>query len=142
VRRLKRLMEISNADRLLLFRAFFVVASARLVLWVLSSGSARRVVSMMARSTQKISIDRFVWAVKVVSAVLPRATCLTQAIAVQAMLARQGHASSVEIGIAKDNGRLEAHAWVVCGNHIVIGGPDITRYSYLGTWNIESNGAF
>jgi hypothetical protein len=77
-------------------------------------------------------IERFVWAVKVVSRYVPRASCLTQAVAVQALLARAGHESSIEIGVAKDTAQqFQAHAWVVCDNKIVLGGPNVAGYARL-----------
>jgi hypothetical protein len=53
---------------------------------------------------------------------VPAASCLTQALALQAILARQGHPSVVRIGVAKsDNEEFAAHAWVECGGYVVLG---------------------
>ena len=134
MRRLKRLAGLTNGERLLLLRALVVVGVARASLWLLPVAAARRVVMTTAAVADKASAEQSVWAVKAVSRYLPRATCLTQALAVQALLARVGHESRVEIGVAKDSGKFEAHAWVTCGDRIVIGGPDVARYSRLTTW--------
>ena len=48
------------------------------------------------------SLEQMVWAVTVVSRYLPGATCLTQALAAQALLTQSGFPSQVEIGVAKD----------------------------------------
>ncbi len=53
---------------------------------------------------------------------MPRASCLTQALALQYLLARAGHACDLQIGVRRDEaGRFLAHAWVSCNGHIVLG---------------------
>jgi hypothetical protein len=151
MRRLKRFAELTNVERLLLLRAFCIVAAARVALWSLPVKTARRAISIIAGVTlaavydtrtinSEVSVERFVWAVKVVSRCIPRATCLTQAVAIQPLLARAGHASRLEIGVAKDAGDFQAHAWVVCDGRVIIGGPDVTRYSRLMTLETSSIG--
>jgi hypothetical protein len=60
-----------------------------------------------------------------------RADCLVQALAGQAMLLRRGIASTIAVGAAKhpDNS-LEAHAWLLCGSEVILGG-DISRFEPL-----------
>lgn len=53
---------------------------------------------------------------------VPRASCLTQAMALQWLLARSGHASELYVGVRQaPGGRFEAHAWVSCNQRIVLG---------------------
>lgn len=53
---------------------------------------------------------------------VPRASCLTQALALQYLLARAGHACDLHVGVRRDPaGRFEAHAWVSCNGRIVLG---------------------
>lgn len=53
---------------------------------------------------------------------VPRASCLTQALALQWLLARAGHASELFVGVRQDaDGRFAAHAWVSCNQRIVLG---------------------
>ena len=42
-------------------------------------------------------------------------SCLAVSLALWWLLARQGIASEVRVGIRKDGGTFEAHAWVECG---------------------------
>ena len=42
-------------------------------------------------------------------------TCLRQALALQLMLGQCGIASDLRIGVRKEDGALQAHAWVECG---------------------------
>jgi len=55
---------------------------------------------------------------------VPFATCLSQALTVQFLLARRGIESTLWLGARRtDAGRFSAHAWVQCGGRFVIGGP-------------------
>ena len=131
-KRITRFLQLSWAERLLLLRAAIVLASVRVALQGLPLKAVRRIASAVAFTPPKTSIQNLVWAVSAASRYLPGASCLPQAIALQAMLARSGFSSRVEIGIAREQlHRLEAHAWVTCVDQVVIGGPDVTRYTPL-----------
>ena len=75
---------------------------------------------------------RIAFAVPRAAARLPwRADCLVQALAGQAMLLRRGIASTIAVGTAKHpDGRFEAHAWLVRGKDVILGG-DISRFAPL-----------
>lgn len=54
---------------------------------------------------------------------IPGATCLTQAMALQMLLARQGKSSALRIGVAKNaEGKFHAHAWLQTPHGVAIGG--------------------
>lgn len=82
-----------------------------------ASASARRPVPRPA-SAQDVA-----WAVGVAAEWLPgEYKCLPRAYAAHWLLARHGHASEVQVGVARDAaGKVEAHAWVVQGGQIVVG---------------------
>jgi len=86
---LKKFAHLPRTDKLLLVRAFFLVAAIRLGLWLLQFRVLRRL-SLPSESSSNGApwMDRLIWAVQVVSRYIPRATCLTQALAAQALLAR------------------------------------------------------
>lgn len=69
---------------------------------------------------------------------VPGASCLTQALALQLVLGRAGHASQIQIGVKKDDaGAFTAHAWVTCNDRIVLGQrgthlADFKRLAELG----------
>ena len=72
------------------------------------------------------------WAVRAVSRYVPGATCLTQALAAQALLTQSGRDSRIEFAVKKDEQRrFLAHAWVVCGEQIVIGRAEAEGYQPL-----------
>jgi Transglutaminase-like superfamily len=78
-------------------------------------------------------IDKIAWAVAVASRYVPAATCLTQALAGQILLAHYGEAALLRIGVAKNEaGKLEAHAWVESRGRVVIGDSrELFRYTVL-----------
>ncbi len=136
MRRLTRLVGLRSSERRLLLRAFVVVGVAQAALWLLPLVIVRRVVARTAGAIEQVPVERFVWAVNVASRYLLRPTCLAQAMATHALLTGAGYASSVEIGVVKDAVHgFEAHAWVICDNEIVIGGPDVARYVRLTAWD-------
>jgi hypothetical protein len=132
-KRLRRFGELSCSERLLLLRALLVVAVARVALWVCPLATSRRVVATAARGRKTHAVEQLAWAVTVVSRYVPRATCLTQALAMQVLLTHSGHQSRVEVGVVKDS-RFEAHAWVVCDGKVVVGAAETGRYRPIFAW--------
>jgi hypothetical protein len=86
--------------------------------------------------------DQVLWAVTVASGRAPRwTTCLSQALTVQAMLARRGLSSRLHVGVVRgDHGELEGHAWVEREGRIVIGGSaaEVARFSPLATFDVDA----
>jgi hypothetical protein len=64
-----------------------------------------------------------------VSQFVPKATCLTQAIAALILLNLKNYPATLRIGVARNNeGRFEAHAWVESDGNVVIGGSKTSLY--------------
>ena len=128
VQRVKRFLRLPPADRGLFLRALFWVGAVRMALFVAPFQWVWRVCARRPDHADHADrapvaaavnrVDRIVWAVRAAARCVPHATCLTQALACQALLSRSGYASRLEIGVAKDGDdagrRFEAHAWVVC----------------------------
>jgi hypothetical protein len=73
-----------------------------------------------------VSVSRFV----------PRATCLTQAIAAQLLLKQRGYASKLCVGVVRSRrGGFTAHAWVERQHRILIGGAESANYVRLTALN-------
>jgi hypothetical protein len=133
----KAFAALSPQDRRLLLRALFLVAAVRTGLFALPFRTVQRLTARAGRRAAPIhTVGRCVWAVRTASRFVPCASCLTQALAAQVLLARSEHDSRVEIGVTKDEqGRFCAHAWVVCGQEIVIGGAEADQYVPLAAWD-------
>ena len=128
-----RLHSLSGREMLFLARCLTVVGVVRLALTLSSYNRVRGIVTRLdARRDASIAdLRRVAWGVAAAARLVPGATCLTQALAGQYLLARQGNASKISIGIEKGSGsELKAHAWLMSGSHIVLGGS-INGFSHL-----------
>ncbi|TPK99794.1 lasso peptide biosynthesis B2 protein [Mesorhizobium sp. B2-4-12] len=124
-RRMARVLTLSGSEALFLCRCLMVVAAVRLGLTLFSYNRVRDMVTRLnARQCASMGELRLVaWGVAAAARFVPRATCLTQALSGQYILARQGNASHIRIGIERGTGeQLRAHAWLVSDNHVVLGG--------------------
>jgi len=134
---LRKFFRIPDAEQLLLGRALTILAAVRFALWLLPFKTLQRIsaklIQACARKESRFSTERRVWAVRVASRYVPRATCLTQALAAQVLLGLGGVPASVRIGVAKEKGGdFEAHAWLESGGKILLGGIDAEqRYTPL-----------
>lgn len=134
---LTRCLRLPVGDRSLLIQSVVLLAGARLALWALPFNAARRLLTSRAvqrPSAAPVSAERIGWAVSVANRLLPMGTCLTQALAAEALLLRSGHPVEFRIGVVKTSqDRLEAHAWVASGGCVVVGdlGQGLSVYSPL-----------
>ena len=123
-----------------MLRALYLVSAIRLGLFLLPFRVLQRFAQRPGRKSNiAYSSGQCVWAVRAVSRYVPGATCLTQALAAQTFLTRSGHASRIEIGVRKDERRqFLAHAWVVSGDQIILGGAAADGYVPLEAWEKKS----
>jgi hypothetical protein len=125
VRPITRFFRLPATDRSLLLRSLTLVTAARLALWVLPFNVARGFVAKRtARRALSVrpQVERIGWAVSLANRLVPRGTCLTQALAAEALLLRSGYPAEFRIGVVKTGeNRLEAHAWVESSGHLVVG---------------------
>lgn len=132
-------------ERRLLLAAGLLVPAVRLALLLLPRRVARPLVARWLRPgppgraagrcvvpfLHRSTPARIGWAVRVVSACVPGATCLTQALAAQLLLRAGGHAAALRIGVTRAAaGALAAHAWVECGDVVVVGGSCASLAGY------------
>jgi hypothetical protein len=126
--------------RSLLVRTLVLVWIVRTGLWVAPFPLVRRLTNRWARPRRPHAwspaqvgeqVQSVTEAVTRASRFVPRATCLTQALATRILLARLGIESVVRYGAARSaDGKFLAHAWVESAGRVVIGGvtsPD--RYA-------------
>ena len=122
----------------ILLWASALVCAVRLALWFVPFAQLRTAVVALARPrlrpSNRYSANELGWSVRAVSQYLPHATCLTQALALHILLRREGLPSRIKIGVTKDAGRFEAHAWVESQNQVVIGDSALQRYTPLMVW--------
>jgi hypothetical protein len=150
MRPLSRFFGLSSDERRLLLGALFLVGFVRLLQGRLRFTTLRRLVVgrprrlLAAPAEAERVADRVVWAVSAVSA---RAgcwtTCLTQALATQALLARRGVGSRLHVGVVRGAaGQVEAHAWVERDGRVLVGGTaaDVARFAPLTVLDVADGG--
>ena len=131
----------SGKFALLCVAALPVVVAVRLILTCASHRAVLPFIpkgrSGVAHPAMSFRIGR---ATKIAAAIVPGASCLTQALAAQYLLACRGYASQVRIGVklGADN-QVEAHAWLVSGPVIATGGTpgEIAAFNTLTDLSLE-----
>jgi hypothetical protein len=132
----RKFLALSRSDKAILFSCVSVVAAARLGLTLLSYRTVRRWVPTGAGKelASDDEVRRLAWGVRNAARMVPGASCLTQALAAQFLLARSGRRSQIQVGVAQDpEGRVLAHAWLISNGRVVIGGTprELQRYRFL-----------
>jgi hypothetical protein len=139
MRRLRQFLRLPPADRRLLATAALLQAAIRVGLNLTPYRRVRAVVDRLTSpsprnpSAPPASPERIAWAVARTASVIPRTSCLTQALAAKVLLERRGHRARVRVGVNRTEGAalLLAHAWVECDGRVVLGGTDLGRYTPL-----------
>ena len=132
--RLLTFLRLPSADRSLAIRAAGWLIAARVALWTLPFA---RVQALVARLGARPSgapgpaPGRLAWAVETTARSIPKASCLTQALAAQVMLERAGERPELRIGVATDRGEFEAHAWLELHGRPLVGDHELDRYARL-----------
>jgi hypothetical protein len=133
---LERLRRLTTAERRLLMRAFVLVVKFRLALSLLPW---RHLIAFTNRPTGRpargLTAERMEWAVRSASRGVPRATCLTQALALNQLLASEDYPCVLHIGVSNDGGGFAAHAWVELHGIPLLSNEAMVRgYSRFLTW--------
>ena len=134
MKRVRQFADLTPLERGLLLRAAVLVAGVRLALWTMPFRWVRLVLGVrraVSPSLEAIRVRRLAWAVQAAARRIPGASCLTQALALQYLLARAGHTAEVHIGVAKHCARgFEAHAWLEYRGEILAGdNGELERYA-------------
>ena len=112
---IRRFLALPANRRRLYLEAWRRLWIARVRLWLMPRSRVRDVlVSVPNVSPVSDAFDprQVAHSVDVVSAYVPRGTCLSKAIAVRQMLAARGRPSEIRLGVARMGHRLDAHAWI------------------------------
>jgi len=136
---LLKFLRLPAAEQRLVVSTTLLLGAIRLGLWLIPFRNLRGVLTRLtqvparAHGSDQLSADQLVWTVTVASRYVPKATCLTQALVAQVLLARHGHPPSrLRIGVARgEEGQLEGHAWLESQGKVIIGGSELERYTPL-----------
>lgn len=134
---------LNRNEAVLLLRALGVLASIRAHLRLrglarVRAGIARR---RADRAPTLGDMREIAWSVRAAARLVPGATCLTQALAGQALLARRGLRSQVEITLPAEGADPAPHAWLLCEGRVVLGGVAAERRAHRALLVMEADGA-
>ena len=131
------------SERGLVLRTLPLVVAIRVALWVMPLRRVRRLLraseGLSFYVPNDLSVSRLEWAVRAVSRRIPMASCLTQSLALQFLLARTGRPSEIHIGVKKDmETGFQSHAWVECDGCMLLSAPsEVVVYSRLLTLKVR-----
>jgi hypothetical protein len=144
MRRLQSFLRLPARERFLYLQTWLLLFRIRLMLWLLPYRRWRQTAARMIhikseRQLERPQVNQITRAVKVTSRYVPQASCLTQALAAQTLLAKAGQRSQLRVGVTHKDGKVEAHAWVQVDGRVVIGGREsVARFSAFPTLELES----
>jgi hypothetical protein len=134
---LHKFFSLPVKEQQFLVKAFFLLIMIRLGLWLLPFRTLQRTLERLFQhpitsNRKSPSPEKFSWAVSAISQYVPAATCLAQALTLQALLSHEGIHSDLAIGVARDDAtRITAHAWLEIDGTVIIGGQERDRYTKL-----------
>ncbi len=138
---IRQFLRLSRSRKILLCQAVVLQVAVRgaLTLFpfrrVVRWFSGPQVAGEASRNEQDIT-----WAVQAAAARIPGTTCLTNALVARFLLTHNGIETRLHIGVAKDSGRLDAHAWLTVADRVVIGEVDkMERFTLLPEISIKDS---
>ena len=143
---MNKLRERSPAQRRILAEAVVAVALARLAVPLVPfERIARRLGLAQGESLERFESDHarraltVAWAVRAAAERLPwHNSCLVEALAAGALLRRRGIPATLYLGVATNvpaPDLMAAHAWVRCGETIVIGRRGHERFTAVASFS-------
>lgn len=94
------------------------------------------------RRIHRFAADEIRWVFWAIDAAAAKsrseALCLPRALAAHSMLRRRGVTSRVCLGVAHEQGKLAAHAWVEVGEDRIIAGPGADAFTRLAEFGGSS----
>ncbi len=139
--RLKRFLRRPWRDRALFVQAYILLGLARMAIKTLKFETVvKRLGSSGVETAAEVPIQhkhqalRVAWAIRAASRFTPwKSNCFPQAITGKIMLSARGIGSTVYFGAAfKEHKKMEAHAWLRCGEVYVTGGQGGKRFGIVG----------
>ena len=139
VNKVRKFLKVSWTDKMMIIEAVFLTGIIRFsILFVAFSKIAKlsgkyNKDSVFSINNKQISIgNRIGLVVQIVSKYTPwESKCLVKALTAQTMLRIRKIPSTVYLGVAKDDKKLVAHAWLRCGENIITGGDECYGFTMV-----------
>lgn len=139
--KLNKFMELKFADKLFFIRVLALLSFSKLVVLFVPLKRVAPYLGKVNGDTRKElqpreleAADRIKLFIYMVGGNLPWASvCLDQAMACMILLGSKNIPCSLYLGVKKNlaEKKLDAHAWVVCGDKILVGGERSRQYSVV-----------
>ncbi len=134
--RLNKFLRLPFSEKILFIKAWLLLGIIRsglsLLPFITLKNAIRVIGPSIVGANEQLSEERLAWVIAAASRLIPKATCLTQALAFQVFLKQSGKEACIHIGVDHDgSGRLDAHAWVESEGKVLFGGPNLSRYTHL-----------
>lgn len=131
-----RFIRLRFSEKIFLSHCVIVLCVIRVALSLKSASFIMRKISaiQVTEEGDQKTWRMIAWGIGACSNFVPGATCLTQALAGQYLMARHNCRSIVRIGIERENhGNMKAHAWLLSGGFVVLGGKasDMPLYATM-----------
>jgi len=145
-RQIRQFLRASPTERKVFSLAFATVAAVRVALFLFPSGVIVRWVRRLALQPSKVTSIQatpalLMWGVQTASRYVPRASCLTQAVAGLLLLHRYGHKANLCIGVANTkSGGFRAHAWLERKGSVILGG-DVSGFTRMSAFPVSRTGS-
>ncbi len=143
VQRWRKFTHLSRREQMLLIEALFHLTLAQVIILLLPfRWFSSRLGQASTESNKQLSPTQATSAAQVGAAVARMSphtlwdnACLTQAVAAQWMLHRRNIPSTLYLGIEKESKqKWLAHAWVRCGQNILVGANGYTQYTVVSSF--------
>jgi len=140
IRIIFRFFKLPRRKLLLLIETFFYLSVAHFILCAFPFRRITPFLGGIGVETEKSSLpsDMFLIVQEVSNAIFTaskltpwRNTCLIQAVSGKLMFKRRGIMSTMYLGVKKNLGEIEAHAWLRCGENIIIGAHNMESFTIV-----------
>ena len=140
MRVLRRWAALTDPERLVVIRSGLLLVTFRALLLVVPFRAVRATASWLVRGrgSPRPSALRSGELVESVARRIPGTTCLPIALTGYVVLGRAGRAPVLRIGVTRETGSVEAHAWVEVDGVVAVGGAERERFTVIQGKDIMS----
>ncbi len=133
----RKLLSLSFSEVWFLVKAAVAVVGFDLAFRLISSKACLALFERKAASHRRqkgVDPQRMAWLVEVADRYAPgKSSCLRQTAALAWLLRRRGVATSLRIGVARQEGKFTAHSWLETGEGEVFGLSETDKYTPLSS---------
>ncbi len=140
LQRLLKFRMLSNEYRKCLLTSCVVLAFVKLGLVTIRYNRLRRMIPPATEDAPAALLDKLGWCIPRAARFIWGASCLTQALAMQMILAKKGYRTELCIGARRNpDGVFLAHAWLRSNGRVVLGGSEteLSEYAQFQAVSLE-----